>query len=101
MGAVAIAVLWAGYAIGMWGYCTIRGYCITPADVVDPRLPSRAVHWTGSEVPPATQAAVTPAAPAPGTGGTSDTTGPGGPGTGPGGNANPAPPPPGGTITLL
>ena len=60
MGAVAIAVLWLGYAAGMWGYCMIRGYCITPLDVVDPGLPGRAVHWTGSEVPPGTTASVAP-----------------------------------------
>lgn len=26
MMAVAIGVAWAGYALGIWGYCLVRGY---------------------------------------------------------------------------
>jgi len=51
VGAVAIAVLWAGYSIGMWGYCMIRGYCVSPANVVDPGFPGRMAHAGGREVP--------------------------------------------------
>lgn len=26
MMAVALGVAWAGYAVGIWGYCLVRGY---------------------------------------------------------------------------
>lgn len=60
MGAVAIAALWVAYSVGMWGWTLVRGYCVTPADIVNPAFPSKAVHWAGSEVPPKTQASTTP-----------------------------------------
>lgn len=41
MAAVALAVIWAGYAVGMWGYCLVRGYCITPANIVSPSFPAK------------------------------------------------------------
>lgn len=38
--AVAVGLLWAGYALGLWGYCLVRGYCITPADIVNWNYPA-------------------------------------------------------------
>lgn len=85
MGAVAIAALWVAYSVGMWGWTLVRGYCVTPADIVNPAFPSKAVHWAGSEVPPKTQAATTPSTPtAPSTTPTTPTN-PGTPVTQPGG----------------
>jgi len=54
MGAVAIAVLWASYALGMWGYCLTQGYCVTPADVLSPSFPARmaARQASGRTSPP-------------------------------------------------
>lgn len=66
MGAVAIAALWVAYSVGMWGWTLVRGYCVTPADIVNPGFPAKAVHWAGSEVPPKTQA-TTPATTTPAT----------------------------------
>lgn len=31
--AVALAVLWAGYTITLWGYCLIQGYDVTFSDM--------------------------------------------------------------------
>lgn len=29
---VAFAVTWAGYTLGIWGYCLVRGYNVTFMD---------------------------------------------------------------------
>lgn len=33
MVAVGMAVVWAGYALGIWGYCLVQGYDVTFTDV--------------------------------------------------------------------
>ena len=43
MVAVGLAVLWAGYAIGIWGYCLVKDY-----DVTFPQL--FASTWPGAQV---------------------------------------------------
>lgn len=37
---IGVILLWAGYAAGLWGYCLIRGYCVSPKDILDWRYPS-------------------------------------------------------------
>lgn len=32
MVAVGLALVWGGYAVGMWGYCLVRGYDVSFAD---------------------------------------------------------------------
>lgn len=32
MVAVGMGLIWAGYAIGMWGYCLVRGYDVSFRD---------------------------------------------------------------------
>jgi hypothetical protein len=39
---VGIVVLWAGYTIGLWGYTLIRGYCVTPANLLNYKFPAAA-----------------------------------------------------------
>jgi hypothetical protein len=34
-------VVIVGYSAGLWGYCLVRGYCITPLDILSPSFPSR------------------------------------------------------------
>lgn len=54
MAAIGIAVIWLGYAAGMWGYCLVRGYCVTPANVVNPNFPAAmaAQNLSGRTSPP-------------------------------------------------
>lgn len=42
MVAVAIGVTWAGYALALWGYCLVRGYCVTPLNIMSGKFPQQA-----------------------------------------------------------
>ncbi|HEY2309476.1 MAG TPA: hypothetical protein VGI05_26660 [Streptosporangiaceae bacterium] len=48
MGAVALAVIWLGYAAGTWGYCLVRGYCVTPMNVISPSFPASKANAQGT-----------------------------------------------------
>lgn len=39
MMAVAIGVAWAGYALGIWGYCLVRGYDVPFTGIFKPVWP--------------------------------------------------------------
>lgn len=39
MVALAIGVLWVGYAGGLYGYCLIRGYNVTPKQLLSSQWP--------------------------------------------------------------
>lgn len=58
MMAVALAVAWAGYAVGMWGYCLVRGYDVPFSGVLKPVWPGG-----GTTVAPNANAGGTPGAP--------------------------------------
>lgn len=36
MVAVAFGITWGGYTLTLWGYCLIKGYDITLADLANP-----------------------------------------------------------------
>lgn len=36
MPAIGFGLAWAGYTLGMWGFCLIRGYNITLAELANP-----------------------------------------------------------------
>lgn len=38
-----ILVLWATYATALWGYCLLRGYDVTPGNIVDWNYPASLV----------------------------------------------------------
>lgn len=40
MVALAIGVIWLGYAAAFWGYCLLRGYCVTPLQVLSSKTPA-------------------------------------------------------------
>lgn len=39
MSMFGIITIWFAYAAGLWGYCLLRGYCVTPKDIVDWNYP--------------------------------------------------------------
>jgi hypothetical protein len=39
MAAIGFGMLWAGYAVSMWGYTLIRGYNVTFGQLVNPVHP--------------------------------------------------------------
>ena len=40
--AIGFGLAWAGYAIGMWGYCLVRDYNVTFADLFKATWPGLA-----------------------------------------------------------
>jgi hypothetical protein len=36
MPAIGFGLTWAGYTLGMWGYCLVRGFNITLSDLANP-----------------------------------------------------------------
>lgn len=53
MAAIGIGLVWIGYTVGLYGYCLLRGYNITPKDLLTQNWPpgSKAGAKTGGEVP--------------------------------------------------
>jgi len=45
MVAIGMAMVWAGYAVSIWGYCLVRGYDVSFANVF-------ATRWPGVQVTP-------------------------------------------------
>ncbi len=43
MVAVGVGLVWAGYALSMWGYCLVRGYDVSFRDVFR-------TQWQGAQV---------------------------------------------------
>jgi len=41
MVAIGMALVWAGYAVGIWGYCLVRGYDVSFMNVF-------AAQWPGA-----------------------------------------------------
>ena len=39
MAALGIGLLWVGYAAGLYGYCLLRGYDITPKQLLSTSWP--------------------------------------------------------------
>ena len=53
MPAIGIALLWGAYFGGLWGYCLIRGYNVTPKQLLSatwPPVPQGAANAFGSGV---------------------------------------------------
>lgn len=46
MAALAIGIVWIGYATGFWGYCLIRGYNVTPKQMLSPSWPPGSTKGT-------------------------------------------------------
>lgn len=36
---IGVAFFWAGYTAGLFGWCLVRGYCITLADILNWKFP--------------------------------------------------------------
>lgn len=64
MAAIGMALVWAGYAAGLYGYSLIRGYCNTPAGLLNPLHPQpwSTTVYTGTGVIPSGCAGQKPAA---------------------------------------
>lgn len=45
MVAIALGMVWGGYALGMWGYCLVRGYDVSFRDCFR-------AQWPGVQVTP-------------------------------------------------
>jgi hypothetical protein len=45
MVAIGMGLVFAGYAVGIWGYCLVRGYDVSFANVFAPQ-------WPGVQVTP-------------------------------------------------
>lgn len=39
---VGLGLVWAGYTVGMWGYCLVRGYNVTFMQLFKPAWPGAA-----------------------------------------------------------
>lgn len=37
--AIPIALVWLGYSAGLYGYCLLRGYNVTPKQLLSPTWP--------------------------------------------------------------
>lgn len=53
MVAIGFGLLWVSYSGGLWAYCLLRGYDITPAQLINPLHP-----YTGPWPPPQIPAGV-------------------------------------------
>jgi hypothetical protein len=65
MPAIAMGLIWGGYTVTLWGYCLVRGYNVTLAQLANPRT---IYKWSARmpEIPqgmllPGKQAAAAPA----------------------------------------
>jgi len=47
MPAIGIALLWAAYSAGLWGYCLMRGYNVTPKQLLSTTWPPKSVNAQG------------------------------------------------------
>lgn len=39
MGALAMGLVWVAYYAGLYGYCLVRGYDVTPKELLSPTWP--------------------------------------------------------------
>lgn len=46
MPAIGIGLVWVAYSAGLWGYCLIRGYNVTPKQLLSPTWPPVPVSAT-------------------------------------------------------
>jgi hypothetical protein len=52
MPAIGFGIVWAGYTLGLWGYCLIRGYDVTLGELANPVHILNWARATQSTVPP-------------------------------------------------
>lgn len=55
MMAIALGVAWAGYTVGIWGYCLVRGYDVPFTGLFKATWPAgggKAAAGSGTTVPP-------------------------------------------------
>jgi hypothetical protein len=50
MVAVGMALVWAGYSVGLWGWCLIRDYNLTFGQLVSPTHPYSGT-WPPAPIP--------------------------------------------------
>jgi hypothetical protein len=51
MPAIGFGLAWAGWTLGLWGFCLVKGYDITLGELVNP---AHVLNWqqaTGQHVP--------------------------------------------------
>lgn len=51
MVAAGMGLLWAGYAVSLWGWCLLRDYDLTFGQLVSPTHPY-AGKWPPAKIPP-------------------------------------------------
>lgn len=51
MPAIAMGLAWAGYTLGLWGYCLLRGYDVTLRQLASPLHPVTWARASGSRIP--------------------------------------------------
>ena len=51
MPALAMGLGWAGYTLGLWGYCLVRGYDVTLFELIDFRHVPTWASITASKAP--------------------------------------------------
>jgi hypothetical protein len=49
--AIGMGLLFAGYAVAIWGYCLVRGYDVTFAQVFSPTWSPAATFQQGTKSP--------------------------------------------------
>lgn len=54
MPAVGMGIAWFGYGLGLWGFCMVKGYNVTLAQLLNPVSPYRAT-WPPSQNIPVTE----------------------------------------------
>lgn len=53
MVAIGMALVWAGYSIGIWGYCLVNGYDVTFTSLFGTTWVSAAQSGPAQPLPPA------------------------------------------------
>ena len=51
--AVALGICWAGYTLGIWGYCLVRGYDVPFTGLFSSTWPGGGQQPASGTVPPA------------------------------------------------
>ena len=51
MPAIAMGLAWAGYTLGLWGWCLLRGYNVTLGQLASPTHPAVWATVAASHVP--------------------------------------------------
>jgi hypothetical protein len=54
MPAVGMGIAWFGYGLSLWGYCLVKGYNVTLAQLLNPVHPYHATWPPSANIPAST-----------------------------------------------